>query len=198
MAELYERLIGITEPKINGHAWPKAYADAVIPGTDIDFLTLAAHWSLSDKNQVITQIVTGNDKIGLTIPHTWNNGDVVFFVTTGTIPAGLSLTVPYYVVNSNSAGGTIKVSLTSGGAAVDITSEGTGTHTLYRFDADVGHYSDQRRGITGGTTPDKRLAQIVWDEKAEGTIEQAEEGIAYTTVAAIKTRLEDWATYVST
>lgn len=194
---LYTRLIGSEDPKINAHAWPKAYADAVIPGTDIDFLTLATHWSLSDKNQVIASVFTGTDKLGMSVSHTWLDTDVVFFVTTGTIPAGLSLTTPYYVINSNPTEGSIKVSLTSGGVAVDITSVGSGTHTLYRIDDDVGHYSDQRKGITGNSTRDKRLAQIVWDEKAEGTVEQAEEGIAYTAVANLKTRLEDWATYIS-
>lgn len=53
-----------------------------------------------------------------------NNGDVVRFTASGTLPAPLSATVNYYAVSSNSS--TFKVSLTKGSAPVNITTAGSG------------------------------------------------------------------------
>lgn len=59
---------------------------------------------------------------------TFVDGDVIRLTTSGTLPAGLSLATNYYVISST--GLTCQLSLTSGGAAIDITDTGTGTHTL--------------------------------------------------------------------
>jgi hypothetical protein len=54
--------------------------------------------------------------------------DLVTFSSTGVLPAGLSSTLGYYVVDAS--GGQIQVSDTIGGAPVDLTDTGTGTHTV--------------------------------------------------------------------
>lgn len=46
----------------------------------------------------------------------------------GALPAGLSLNTDYYVIAP--AANTFQLSLTLGGAVVDITTDGTGTHTF--------------------------------------------------------------------
>jgi len=62
--------------------------------------------------------------------HGLSNGDVVLFTNSGgALPGGLSTNTIYYVVNA--ATDTFKVSTSSGGSAVDITSAGTGTHTFH-------------------------------------------------------------------
>ncbi len=61
-------------------------------------------------------------------------GDRVRFTTTTTLPAGLSLLTDYYVLASGLTANDFKVSTTNGGSAVDITSTGTGTHTVSRYD----------------------------------------------------------------
>ena len=48
--------------------------------------------------------------------------------TTGTLPTGLSINTTYYVVNAS--GTTFNVSLTSGGASINTTAAGSGTHTF--------------------------------------------------------------------
>jgi hypothetical protein len=65
--------------------------------------------------------------------HGQSNDDRVQFRTTGVLPAGLVLGTNYWVVNA-SPPDELKVSLTQGGAAVDITDAGTGTHYIRHRD----------------------------------------------------------------
>lgn len=59
--------------------------------------------------------------------HKLLNGEIVTFRSAGTLPAGLSAGVPYFVVERMPD--TFRVSLTLGGAEVSITDAGTGVHT---------------------------------------------------------------------
>lgn len=62
--------------------------------------------------------------------HGLSNGTVVMFSNSGgALPAGLDAEQPYYVINATT--NDFQVSLTPGGAAVDITSDGTGTHKFH-------------------------------------------------------------------
>lgn len=61
--------------------------------------------------------------------HGYAVGDKVRVSSSTTLPGGLSANTDYYVIEVISAN-TIKVSATPGGTAVDITSTGTGTHTM--------------------------------------------------------------------
>jgi microcystin-dependent protein len=63
------------------------------------------------------------------VSHGLSNGDRIFVGTTNTLPAGLSANTVYYVINKTT--NTFQLSTSSGGAAIDITTTGTGTHTLY-------------------------------------------------------------------
>ena len=68
------------------------------------------------------------EKVNLT-GHGFIDTDIVMFSTTGTLPAELSVDTPYYVVNKDTDD--FEVSLTSGGAAIAITDDGSGVHTVY-------------------------------------------------------------------
>lgn len=57
------------------------------------------------------------------------NGTPICFTTTGTLPTPLATSTPYYVVNT--ATNTLQVALTVGGAAINTTTAGSGTHTAY-------------------------------------------------------------------
>jgi hypothetical protein len=81
-----------------------------------------------------TDVITGATLI---------NGTVVFFGNSGgALPDPLVAGTRYYVVNTS--GSTFKVAATSGGAAIDLTTAGTGTNTVYvngigvTFDDDSG------------------------------------------------------------
>lgn len=58
-------------------------------------------------------------------------GDVVTFSSTGTLPVGLSAAIAYYVVSPGT--NNFKVSTSSGGSAVDITSAGSGTLSVTKM-----------------------------------------------------------------
>lgn len=60
--------------------------------------------------------------------HRMQDGQQVKLTSTTTLPGGLSLETVYYV--RDSAANTFKLAATSGGSAIDITSAGTGTHTI--------------------------------------------------------------------
>lgn len=73
-------------------------------------------------------VTTGTDVIAIT-GHPFVQNDRVILTTDGTLPTGLSTSVTYYVqyIDANS----FTLSLTAGGAAVDITAaSGGGTHTI--------------------------------------------------------------------
>ena len=60
--------------------------------------------------------------------HNLHNGDPVTVSSSGTLPGGLTAGVTYYVVSATAD--TFKLAATPGGSAQDISSAGTGTHTV--------------------------------------------------------------------
>jgi hypothetical protein len=61
--------------------------------------------------------------------HGLTDGTIVHVASTTTLPTGLSANTVYYVISATSS--TFKLSLTSGGGAIDISSTGSGTHSVY-------------------------------------------------------------------
>jgi len=60
--------------------------------------------------------------------HSLDEGDVIRFTTTDTLPTGLALATDYYVVGAPSTN-TFFVSATESGTPIVYTDEGTGTHS---------------------------------------------------------------------
>lgn len=58
----------------------------------------------------------------------FQNGDTVRLQTAGTLPGGTNSTTTYYVINRT--GTTCQLSISSGGAAVNLTNDGTGDHWM--------------------------------------------------------------------
>jgi hypothetical protein len=67
--------------------------------------------------------------------HGLSNGQAVRLTTTDTLPGGLALNTTYWVIDKTTD--TFKLSLTSGGSAVDITGAGVGTHTWTRTHSSI-------------------------------------------------------------
>jgi len=74
-----------------------------------------------------TFTVDASTDIITSVSHNMVEGETVTLTTTGVLPAGLSTVTTYYVRNPLT--NTFQLSLTSGGAVIDITNVGTGVHT---------------------------------------------------------------------
>lgn len=81
--------------------------------------------------------------------HAWYDGTQVTLTSTGTLPTGLSLSTTYYIVNATA--NTIQLSLSFGGAAVDLTDAGTGTTTLNTLTANCKNIVCSNNTITDVT-----------------------------------------------
>lgn len=79
------------------------------------------------------------------------NGCPVRLTTTGTLPAGLSTDVTYYVVNS--IGNTSNLALTPGGTPIVTTDAGSGTHTIQNapYEKGINNPSFVQVTVVGGT-----------------------------------------------
>lgn len=63
----------------------------------------------------------------------YSNGQWITLYSTGTLPAPLIQGRRYAIINLNAGANTFQLSLTSGGAAINTTSAGSGVHTLTRL-----------------------------------------------------------------
>lgn len=120
-----------------------AVAQVVYDGTEFQLLnpylnvnTLVTSWSGGTTGLKTYTTPTKSVTISFASPavFTVSSGDLpanntqIELFTTGILPTGLSVNTTYYVVNSSST--TFNVSLTSGGAAINTTATGSGTHTF--------------------------------------------------------------------
>ena len=58
--------------------------------------------------------------------HDLREGQVIRFLTTGTLPTGISAATDYYVLDSSTENGTFRISATASGGPVNITGAGSG------------------------------------------------------------------------
>jgi hypothetical protein len=110
----------------------------VIAGTldrlyKLDNTTLG--WVPISKVTALTSISNGTPAVFTLNSHGLANGDRLTLTTSGALPTGLSTGTTYYVINQ--AANTFNVSLTSGGAAVNTTGAGSGTHSMTYFYSDL-------------------------------------------------------------
>lgn len=100
-----------------------------------------------------TDVNDATDTISVTNTTLANDYPVMFRAGSGTLPAGLSANTTYYIVGRT--GTTIQVSATKGGSAVNLTSAGSGTFSMFK----VGW-------LSGSLT----LTGTAWDDINVGTI----------------------------
>lgn len=104
--------------------------DLALPDLDTPGTT-AVDWRRGTANHTLAQatdINTTTETLTKTA-HGLSNGTVVHVSSSGTIPTGLVTKTKYYLVGVTT--NTYQLSLTSGGAPVDITAVGSGTLSVY-------------------------------------------------------------------
>ncbi len=98
-------------------------------------------------------------------------GDTVQFTTTSALPSGLSTGITYYVVAAGLDANNFEVSATSGGSAINTTSDGAGVHTVIKTTRKItylgvdytytgGELTDTLTGLT--SFPTATVGDAVW------------------------------------
>jgi len=112
-------------------------------GSSVSRTTYADLWStLSVSKGAVTSIANGASALVTQTAHGLAEGDAVYFTTTGTLPAGLSINTTYYVkfvgANTFRLASTRTATASSGaassfttGTAITTSSAGSGTHTIH-------------------------------------------------------------------
>jgi len=100
----------------------------------------------ADFTAAVTDVITD-------AAHGLSDGDAITVTSTTTLPAGLSLLTVYYVRDATT--NTFKVATSNGGAVVDITGTGTGTHTWQELQrSSIIHVAGRKSATVTLTTSD--------------------------------------------
>lgn len=102
-------------------------------GQAVSRTTYATLFNLYNPNLGNATISNASPAVVTLTAHGLQNGDTVFFTTTGTLPTGLSPNTIYYVTSTGA--NTFQLSTSTGGVGViyiNTTSAGSGTHTVFR------------------------------------------------------------------
>ncbi len=121
---------------------------------DVDSVTLNTDlkaFATRDAGQTFTTDFATDDKLDIT-SHGFANDDRIMVTSSAQdLSAGLDSATVYYVINQTA--NDFELSLTSGGSAVDITDNGTGTHTAKQVTeitlANDGEYESGKNILTG-------------------------------------------------
>lgn len=115
----------------------------------------------------------GLDQISI-VAHPFANDDIIQFTSTDTLPGGISANLDYVVANATA--NTFQLSLTVGGAIVDITSAGTGTIQVtpilvreFGTEVQVDSYGVEFSEIADVITPAGVEAARGWVENLDAT-----------------------------
>lgn len=99
------------------------------PGADITSSTAACNVKAGGEFTV----TASSPAVFTRTAHGLAAGDTIQFTTTGSLPNGLATLTTYYVLSAGLTADTFRVSLTSGGAAVNTTGTQSGTHNYSSF-----------------------------------------------------------------
>lgn len=94
-------------------------------------------WSNVSKVTALTSISNASPAVFTLNSHGLAVGDTFQLSTSGTLPTGLTAGVDYYVISAGFGANSFRVSTSAGGAAVNTTGAGSGTHSMTYFYADV-------------------------------------------------------------
>ena len=118
---------------------PSSRGATVISGTSTCKVPIVMRVQITktgDASDIVDETFTADfttDK--LTVSHDdWADNDIVQVSSTVALPSPLLAAIDYYIVNKSGTSPTvlIELSLTEGGATINLTDNGTGTHTISR------------------------------------------------------------------
>ena len=109
-----------------GKEHPFLITDLIAFGLEVDWNGVKTVLYASLPMKAFTAVAATNVCTYTNGAHGLIDGNILNLATTTTLPAPLTTTTDYYVISATAT--TFKLSLTSGGAEIDITDTGTGTH----------------------------------------------------------------------
>ena len=118
-------------------------------GSAVSRTTYANLFSAIAPSQTAT-ISNASPAVVTAAAHNLVAGDLVHFTTTGSLPSGLVAGTAYYVISVGLTSGAFELALSPAGSAINTTTAGNGTHTLYKSSFGIGD------GSTTFTLPDRR------------------------------------------
>lgn len=106
--------------------------DAIVGSVQIVSISTGVSPIISVKNLQFLPIDvnTGTETITIT-GHGFTVGQKIRFRSTSVLPSPLIANTDYFIINTTA--NTFQVSLTSGGAAINLTTTGSGIHTIFRY-----------------------------------------------------------------
>lgn len=127
--------------------------------------------------------VAATNVITVSAAHGKAIGDRLRFTSTVTLPGGMSVDTDYFVLTVPSST-TMTISATVGGAVLDITDTGTGTHTIKAFEG-VNAFAAEKRAIHIAFRPlldNQEFARMLGIPETMNVIpgQEAETGLAFT------------------
>jgi hypothetical protein len=87
-------------------------------------------WTPVSKVVAVTSITNASPAVVNYTAHPFAANDPVVFSTSGTLPTGLTAGTVYYVMSTGLTANAFQVSATAGGAAINTSSAGSGTHSV--------------------------------------------------------------------
>jgi hypothetical protein len=96
------------------------------------FNTGTSVWDDLERSLGAVTITNATPAVATKSTHTLIEGDTVYFTTDGALPAGVVSDTIYYVIAAGLTANAFQFSLTVGGAAINTTNAGSGTHTLFK------------------------------------------------------------------
>lgn len=105
-------------------------------------VTTTCSWSAVTGNAHTCTISNGTPAVVSATTHGFAIGDKVIFSTTGSLPTGITAGTTYYIITDGFGADAFEISLTSGGAAINTSTPGSGTHSFLTNGAGLAIWKD--------------------------------------------------------
>ena len=118
-----------------GRSTPQGYLPA--DGSAVSRSTYANLLAAIAPSQTAT-ITNASPAVVTATAHGLVAGDTVHFTTTGSLPSGLNTGVAYYVIAAGLTTNAFELALSPAGTAINTSTAGSGTHTVYKSNFGIG------------------------------------------------------------
>lgn len=178
--------------------------------TNTPILDFHGRWyinGVAGPDQVTCTITNASPAVVTETTHGRSVGDQIEFGTSGALPTGLTVGTTYFIISAGFGASAYQVSLTAGGAAINTSSAGSGTHKVIGVTINSAAYPGANNpGVTYREQPSNSAGQasnyaesdpIVIPGAAIGTLTQAHSTAGGETAVNLTAEgVKDWYLFV--